>query len=71
MKKLLILLLLSLGLNAFADSVPTLEKLISEHHRWYPNGEIFHSCVSRIEYGTEGLLTHQTKLGLLSFIDLY
>ena len=62
MKKLTILLLLSLGLNAFAGSVPTLEKLISEQHRWYPNGEIFHSCVSKIEYGTEGLLTQKKPI---------
>ena len=77
MKKLLVILLLSLGLNAFADSVPTLEKLISEKHRWYPNGEIFHSCVSRIEYGNEGLLTQKKPIEVVrvgkqtAYLDVY
>jgi len=65
MKKLLIILLLSLGFNVFADSVPTLEKLVNEHYRWYSNGEVFSSCVSGIEYGTEGLLTQKKSIDLV------
>ena len=77
MKKLLALLLLSLGFNVFADSVPTLEKLINEHHRWYSNGEVFSSCVSRIEYGNEGLLTQKKPIEVVrvgkqtAYLDVY